>query len=333
MINYNKIWSSINGESKSSSVKTQIARQIPSKGVFPVFLATDFKKGIRLLYIKLDANHNIVIDNLPRFKGLEVSLAVTSIGKFRDEEFLKFTQSIPNTDNIFELVISDICDNILQIQNKQNLNITLKKIIGEWRLFFDKHENEILSIHAQKGLVGELYFLRDYLFQKYSHNESICYWTGTDKTHHDFQIIVNAVEIKTTSGKQHKKFTISSERQLDNNGFEHLYVVLYSINLHSNSPERSLPALIREIYNRIENDPIATFQFQIKLIKCGYNEGIADRYHTGFSLFDLKIFEVTDNFPKLLEEDLPNGVGDIKYSVVVSACKPFEIQTDILNLI
>src|SRR5690349_19098761 len=106
MIDYRRIWNSINSESQSSTVKTQIARRITSKGVFPVFLATDFKKGIRLLYVKLDKDQNIVTDNLPRFKGLEISLSVTSIGQFKDEEFLKFTQSIPNTDNIFESVIS-----------------------------------------------------------------------------------------------------------------------------------------------------------------------------------------------------------------------------------
>lgn len=331
MIDYRKIWNSINLESQSSSLKTEIARRVPSKGVFLVFLATDFKKGVRLLYIKLERDHDIVTDNLPRFRGLEISLAVSSIGQFKNEAFLKFTQSIPNTDNIFESVISDICEKIIQIQNEKNLKAVLIKVVNEWKVFFEKQENEILSVSAQKGLIGELHFLRDYLFHKYTFAESIFYWTSSDKSNHDFQLVNNAVEVKTTSSKQHKKFTISSERQLDSTGLEHLYLSLFAINLHANIPDRTLPAFIREIYTQIKDDPIATFQFQIKLAKYGYNDVLSEKYTIGFSVFEMKFFEVVEGFPRLLQRNLPDGVGDLKYSVVVAACTPFEITSNILN--
>jgi Putative PD-(D/E)XK family member, (DUF4420) len=331
MIDYRKIWNSINSESNTTSVKTQIARKIPTKGVFPVFLATDFKKGIRLLYIKLDSDHDIITENLPRFRGLEISLTVTSIGGFQNQEFIKFTQSIPNTENIFESVISDICENVVHLQNKKNLPAALTKVLNEWKVFFEKQQNEILSISSQKGLVGELHFLRDYLFQKYSFTESLFYWTGSDKTNHDFQIRNIAVEVKTTSSKQHKKFVISSERQLDSTGLEHLYLSLFALNLHSNMPGRTLPELIGEIYTQLQEDPFATFQFQIKLAKYGYNEIHAEKYTTGFSLFEMRFFEVVEGFPRLLQGNLPDGVGDLKYSIVVSACTPFEIKTEIQN--
>lgn len=331
MIDYRKIWNSINSESDTTSVKTQIARKIPSNGVFQVFLATDFKKGIRLLYIKLDSDHDIITENLPRFRGLEISLTVTSIGGLQNQEFIKFTQSIPNTENIFESVISDICENVVHLQNKKNLPAALTKVLNEWKVFFEKQQNEILSISSQKGLVGELHFLRDYLFQKYSFTESLFYWTGSDKTNHDFQIKNIAVEVKTTSSKQHKKFVISSERQLDSTGLEHLYLSLFALNLHSNMPERTLPELIGEIYTQLQEDPFATFQFQIKLAKYGYNEIHAEKYTTGFSLFEMRFFEVVEGFPRLLQGNLPDGVGDLKYSIVVSSCTPYEIKTEILN--
>ncbi len=331
MIDYHNIWESINNESRSNPLQPQIARRIPSNGLFPVFLATDFRKGVRLLYIKLDNDHDIITDNLPRFRGLEISITVTSLGELNNWEFIKFTQSIPNTDNIFELVISDLCDKIIRLQNRINLNATLTKILNEWKMFFEKQENEILPIGSQKGLVGELHFLKVYLFQKYSFTESLFYWTGSERTNHDFQIMNNAIEVKTTSSKQHKKFTISSERQLDSTGLEHLYLSLFALNLHSNMPDRTLPALIREIHLLIQDDPIALFQFHIKLAKYGYNEILADKYTIGFSVFEMTFFEVVEGFPRLLQDNLPDGVGDLKYSVVVAACTPFEITTDIIN--
>lgn len=331
MINYKKIWESINSESRTNLMQPQIARRIPSSVLFNAFLATDFKKAIRLLYIKLDSDQDIAVETLPMFRGLEISLSVQTLGEFSNAVFLRFSQLIPNTDNIFELVISDLCDKTIQLKNKEDLSSILIKTLSEWKLFFEKKENEILSISAQKGLVGELYFLKDYLFHKYPFSEALFYWTGSERTNHDFQIMNNAVEIKTTSGKQHKKFAIASEKQLDNLGLDHLYLSLFALNLHSNMPNRTLPALITEILIQIQDDPTATFQFQIKLAKCGYNHALAEEYLIGFSLFDMKFFEVTAGFPRLLQGNLPDGVGDLKYSVVVAACSPFEITSSILN--
>jgi len=333
MIDYHKIWESINSESRSNPQQPQIARRIPSNGLFNVFLATDFRKGIRLLYIKLENDHDIITDNLPRFRGLEITLTVTSIGGFANQEFIKFTQSVPNSENIFESVISDICESVVNLHNTINLTAVLTKVLNEWEIFFEKQENEILSIARQKGLIGELHFLKNYLFQKYSFTESLLFWTGSDRTNHDFQILSNAVEVKTTASKQHKKFVISSERQLDSTGLEHLYLSLISLNLHNNMPERTLSALIREIYTLLQEDAFATFQFQIKLAKYGYNEAHAEKYTTGFSLFEMNFFEVIEGFPRLLQGSLPDGVGDLKYSVMVAACTPFEIKTNILNYI
>ena len=333
MIDYQKIWDSINIESKSNILQPQIARRIPDSGLFHVFLATDFKNGIRLLYIKLENEHGIIVDKLPNFRGLEISLIVTSLGDFTNETFLKFTQSIPNTGKIFEFVISDLCDNVIKIGKKEYLQPILSKVLNEWKIFFEKQQMEILSLSSQKGLIGELYFIRDYLFKKYSFVESLFFWTGPDKTNHDFQIKNIAVEIKSTSSKQHKKFTISSEKQLDNTGLDHLYLSLFSLNLHSNMAERTLPSFVQEIFTILREDPYSTFQFQIKLAKYGYNEMYADKYLIGFSLFEMKFFEVIEGFPRLLQENLPDGVGDLKYSVVVSACSLYELKNDVLNYI
>jgi len=333
MIDYRKIWHSINEESRGSTVKTQIARRISPKSAFPVFLATDTKKGVRLLYIGFEQNNDISTEKLPKFRGLEISLITTSIGQFKNIDFLKFTQSIPDSDNIFELVISDICDKVIRLQNKSTLKETLNKVLNEWKLFFEKQDNELLSVAAQTGLVGELLFLKDYLFQKYSLSESLLFWSGSDKTNHDFQIFRDAIEIKTTTGKQHKKFIVSSERQLDNTGLDHLYLALFSLNLHNDMPDKTLPAHISEIYLLLQDDPVATFQFQIKITKYGYNALFEQNYTTGFSLSDVKFFEIMEGFPRILQKDISDGIGDLKYSVMMAACMSYEIKSNILTKI
>ena len=262
-----------------------------------------------------------------------MSITITSIGEFIDCEFLKFSQTIPRTDNIFESVISDISDKIVQIKNKKHIHATLTKVLNEWKMFFEKQETEILSISRQKGLIGELYFLKDYIFKKYSFTDALLYWTGADRTNHDFQIGSKAIEIKTTSSKQHKKCVISSERQLDSTGVSHLYLSIFAINVHSNMQDKNLPALIKEIRLLIQDDPIASFQFDIKLAKYGYHESHSSRYNNGFSVNDMKLYNVIDGFPRLLQSNLPEGVGDLKYTIVVAACAPFVIKSEIMELI
>jgi hypothetical protein len=181
--------------------------------------------------------------------------------------------------------------------------------------------------------MGELFFLKDYLFRKYPYSEALLYWTGLDKTNHDFQLKNIAIEVKATSSKQHKKFYISSERQLDCTGLEHLYLAVFSLNVHSNMNEKSLPKFINEIYLQIQEDSYAVFQFEVKLAKYGYNEIHAEKYTSGFSLYEMSFFEVLSGFPRLLQGDLPPGLGDLKYSIVVSACEPYQIEIDIINII
>lgn len=330
MINYKEIWRSLNKESAANFLGMQIARRILSKKLV-VFLASDYKRDVRLLYIKVDSE-NVVIENLPRFRGLEITLVSESLGEFENEFFLKFTQSIPNTDNIFELVISDICDRIVSFNN-DNINSTLINVLSEWKYFFEKLETKILSPSEQKGLFGELYFLKNYLLKKYTTYESLVFWTGADKTNHDFQINKNAVEIKTSSSKQHKKITIASERQLDNTGLDNLFLGVMTFNMHINCPSKALGQIVSDIFVIINDDFAAVYFFEIKLIKIGFNRLNSDKYTVGFSTREVKFYEVVDGFPRLLYKQLPNGIGDIKYTVMVATCEPFEIKTDILQLI
>jgi hypothetical protein len=47
----------------------------------------------------------------------------------------------------------------------------------------------------------------------------------------------------------------------------------------------------------------------------------------------MRFFNVVEGFPRILQGILPDGIGDLKYSVVVSACTSFEINKDIINYI
>ncbi|RGN38139.1 PD-(D/E)XK motif protein [Bacteroides oleiciplenus] len=330
-INYPEIWKDINEESRNNP-DSLIARKIPSVSHNSVFIATEFGRKIRCLYIDL-SNSGIYINQskLPLFRGLDIQEVIISIGECYNHRFLRISQLIPDTDDIFELFISDICNDIINIESFRALEPALSRSLNEWKVFFEKYSTEILPLSSQQGLFGELSFLENFLLKKYSGYEALLFWTGAKRTNHDFQLNKIAFEIKTSAGKQHKRIFINSEKQLDKTGLEKLFLVLYNLNIHENCQEQSLPIKIESIRNMISEDPAALGLFEAQLSRCGYNKETVSLYNTGFSISGIKIYRVECGFPCITGDMLPEGIGDIKYSVMISACQKFEINESELN--
>ncbi len=324
--NYGQIWEEINHESKNNPDSGLIARKILSKSGQPVFLASDFGSGIRYLYIRIIFSPFINTERFPIFKGMEIVQVNTSIADCRNQDFLRISQVIPSTENIFELFISDICENIINLDDFQSLESTLFIILNQWKKFFEKNEQEILSLQAQQGLFGELAFFENYMLSNYSPYEAVAFWTGPQRANHDFQIENTAFEIKTTASKQHRKIYINSEKQLDGTGLKKLFLIVYSLNIHENSQERSLPTQINRIRTQIMNDSIALYRFEIQIAKSGYDKNWENLYKTGFSISNVSFYDVVEGFPCITQQGLVEGIGDIKYSIMVSACTQYRIE-------
>lgn len=323
-IDYTEIWKEINEESRNNP-HSLIARKISTVSRHAVFIATDFNKNIRSLFIDLPPEIYINQNRLPLFRGLQINEVNISIGDYHNHRFLKISQTIPETENIFELFVSDICNDIISLSSFSTLESTLIFSLNEWKIFFEKCAEELLSLSVQQGLFGELSFLESYILKKYPAYDSMLYWTGAKRTNHDFQFQSIAVEIKTSTGKQHKKIQINSEKQLDPTGLKKLYMILYCLNIHDNDPEKSISSKIKSVRNIISDDPVALSIFEAQLIRAGYNKDNAHLYTSGFSISRIKLYEISDGFPSITASILPEGVGDLKYSIMVSSCGKFEI--------
>ena len=89
----------------------------------------------------------------------------------------------------------------------------------------------------------------------------------------------------------------------------------------------NLPGLIDDIRDEINlnNGPIT--EFELQLFKSGYLDKHRIRYEShGYSDRNERIFLVKDGFPRIIEKDLKNGVGDVHYSINLSSCLPFEVN-------
>jgi hypothetical protein len=98
--------------------------------------------------------------------------------------------------------------------------------------------------------------------------------------------------------------------------------------MHQGSGQ-TIPELVRSIRENLENSPRALEVFNEKLFQTGYLDSEATWYERiGFHTLNQVAYHVEDGFPRISMETIPEGVGDLKYSLVLSTCSDFKVIPD-----
>ena len=136
-----------------------------------------------------------------------------------------------------------------------------------------------------------------------------------------------ALEVNTTHGNNHQKVQISSERQLDITHLDKLFLYHLSLEKVQESGER-LNQIIASINTILEDDAIALNRFKSKLYEAGYFEQHFSLYDwIGYFIRHDTFYIVENEFPRIQENEIRSGVGDVKYSIILSQCEAFK-QTE-----
>lgn len=225
--------------------------------------------------------------------------------------------------DIFAVLCEDLIGEVANEENEKQLIKRLLNRFVKWESLFNKANREGLTVDEQKGLFGELYFLKQYL--EYNRNYLFCIesWTGPTAAARDFQYGDWAIEVKSTTASNPQKIKISNERQLDTALIPNLYLAHYSFETLNNKGV-TLNGLIDSIGQLLITQAIASQRFKHLLLEAGYFVHHQDIYSkTGYSLIQEKYFQVGEQFPRLTESEIPNGVSELKYSITIAACEPF----------
>jgi hypothetical protein len=194
--------------------------------------------------------------------------------------------------------------------------------LSRWQRLLERLPPEGLGPEAQRGLYAELWTLREIVAKPLGFAAAVDAWTGPEPALHDFQHALAAIEVKSTAGPQHQVLRISSERQLDETGASVLYLLQLSIDARQGGGE-SLPAIAAEL-RATARGTAAEGPFEDRLAQAGYLDVHARRYTTGYTLRRVSAYRVEQGFPRIVERDLPDGVGDVRYSVAVTECREWE---------
>lgn len=232
----------------------------------------------------------------------------------------------PDHRPVFTALCLDII-RTLESSNHTSRIADLQFCFSRWSKFFERYGIEGLSQERQRGLFGELILLELLLKKGLDAVSAISSWKGCSGGRHDFVHKDIGIEVKTTLSKEPRKILVSSERQLDDAGLESLTLFILTL-IQADEKGTSLPSLVNTIRREIEPHSNATFLFETDLIEAGYTDSDAAKYSSGYLIKKSEAFRVKEGFPRIIS--MAPGVGDVVYSVSVSACNSYEMEMDLM---
>jgi hypothetical protein len=319
MVNIKTIWDS-HKPTGDIIIKTKID-DIPHLNCY---VATNHITGQHLFILSVSKSVEIPELKNFHFRGVEI---------FPIETDSSFELNIYLLDNdlkdIFSLFIQNVLEDIFDCATENEALTKTLNVIAKWKKLFDKINFNGLNSEHQKGLIGELLFINYLLDNGKTVTNILNVWTGGNFEDKDFTFGSTGIEIKFTSSKT-PKVTISSERQLDTQNLNDLFLILYTAEEVKDNGF-SLNSLVEQIRQKISTNADELKRFNESLMLTGYFEDDKSHYGRMYSLKKTFPFEVNSDFPKIIKSQIPLSIYDVQYSIELSAIEKFiVIVEDIL---
>lgn len=321
MTKINQIWDELAND--KSFAKGLLLRRYSGAVLPDVYVAMQHPEKMFCICISISDSIEVNISSFSNLQEIQVDLfpSPTQAGK----NALVFKLLNFQHKDIFTVLCEDLITSIATETNERKLVKEILNRFEKWKSLFNKIGLQGLTPEEQRGLFGELYFLRKYLQANTNHLEIVNTWIGTEKQVRDFQSGTWAVEVKTTHGNNHQKVHISSERQLDTTNLTDLFLYHISLEQMQNSGE-TLNDIVDSVIAILETDALAANKFKSKIYEVGYFELQRSLYDVaGYFIRQDIFYKVENDFPRIQENEIRVGVGDVKYSIILSQCTPFII--------
>ena len=242
------------------------------------------------------------------------------------------------TNNDLKDIYSVLCEDLIRSISKETDEI---KVVAEllsrlekWHALLEKAASPGLTGEAQRGLFGELHMLNKILHQLPDRTACLQSWTGATGQPKDFQGTAWAVEVKTCLTGNHHKIQINGERQLDERGLD--FLALYQIILERTKEDgTSLNKLVDGLSEHLKDDFTLLTRFRSLLADAGYFDHHRDLYdEQSYMIKQENCYEVKGEFPRIQPDEIRAGVGDLRYTINVVDCLPWNIpESELFNKI
>ena len=253
---------------------------------------------------------------------------------------------VPETRTVLRVMLED--ENLLDIfavMSADLVNVVVAEVSAAsalrrcidrlcmWQILFERLPAAGLAEPQQRGLLGELLVLERLLLPRIDRLAAVTAWTGPDASHQDFVRGGLAIEVKTSLAKRPARMMISNEKQLDER--PHDTLILAHLRLDESTVRGdSLPVAVGRVRGLVVADPVASAGFDDLLAMSGYLDVHAPLYQDRRWLCSAtQYYRVAEGFPRLTEANLPEGVGDIRYSISADDLGVYEVSSDDVALL
>lgn len=281
------------------------------------------------LYVGIDNTARwtlLLISEYPPLKVASSRMILVNSGRRPDKKWsLSFSLVDDNYKDMFVLFCEDIVSSSACIKNKEKAARFVGKRYKEWREMLANARGNLLSPSEIKGLLGEMYFLKDFLCAQYGAEKAALSWTGPKRLPQDYIIEDTWFEVKTVSSSR-TEVGISSVEQLDCTKPGELVVVRADKTSVTNTDAVNLNTLYKELLSMLPNDD-SKEQFSTMLLHFGYFP--RPEYEDEEYTFEIKAtarYAVSADFPCLRRANLPESVTEAKYSLALTTIDSFRME-------
>lgn len=294
--------------------------------------------GERHLLVRLDITDADVRDIQSRGIGLvtrELAIAGHETGKYLDLVCRDATGH-----DAFDIIGGEIA--VRLASGHETASEVMSRVLAKWRRFWGQPTRLTLSREEQIGLFAELWFLIVWLLPQAGLDESIKRWRGPFGARHDFEWTKRSVEVKATVSTRGLIHRINGLEQLVPPEGGRLF--FFSLHLREEAgASNTLSSLVSRCRSLFSVHPHAMEYFETSLERAGYCLLDEDEYaKQHFRVVDEQLFEVEEDFPRLIPDritgGLPPGVESVEYSINLSgfahrrvAQQPRELHQDTLR--
>lgn len=299
-----------------------LERRVYTRSDCDLFVGVQKPANSRALRVKFSSSSAPPSLHLPPFRGIEINE-----GSFVEHHVgyrsITLSASNPSFKGVFTSLAEDVARHVSQHCDEAEAAAAFFGRLLQWQRLLERQGAEGLSVEQQLGLYGELWFLREHALVSLPLPQAVLSWTGPQWTAKDFQFSGCAVEVKTTTGRQHQHLQIASEKQLDDAGLDALFLCHVSLDTAQGAGE-TLPDIVEALRQTLAPNVIAAQALEDRLLDAGYLDIHAASYvGIGYVLRSVNLYRVRDGFPRIMERDLLLGVGDVRYSISAAECQHF----------
>ena len=250
-----------------------------------------------------------------------------SLKYFKKEKCLCIILNDDFFKDLFDDLILSIYSKISKISNPEEYSELFARHFFKWSAFFENRKTDGLTKDQIKGLIGELFYLKNLLLNSELIVDYIIQsWRGPYDEGHDFVFENKDFEIKTIDSSKNN-IRISSEFQLECEKGKKLELVVI-LATPDNENGLSLKSLINDI-KTIVHDKFGDNSIFINAIaQKGLIIGDLDQYeiYRYTPIEEISYDSSKENFPKLIRSSIPEEINKLNYNIRLNLIEEFIIS-------